>query len=85
VKVDVPDGAFYVWPDVSAHFGKSFRGQSVKNSSDFAAALLEDQMVASVPGIEFGLEGHLRLSYALAKERMGEAVERLQLFISQLQ
>src|SRR5690606_20834554 len=79
-----PQGAFYIWPNVSAYFGKSFKGRVIENSKDFAELLLEDQKVAAVPGIEFGTEGFLRISYALSEDRMREAVQRLGKFLSTL-
>jgi aspartate aminotransferase len=84
LKVGTPDGAFYLWPDVRAFFGKSYKGQKIANSSDFSAALLEHKMVAVVPGVEFGLEGYLRLSYALKADRMAEAIERIRSFVAEL-
>lgn len=85
LKVANPDGAFYFWPDIRAFIGKSFKGQKLTNSSQFSAALLEDQKVAVVPGIEFGLEGYVRMSFALNEKRMIEAIERIKKFVDQLQ
>lgn len=84
IKVEPPDGAFYIWPNIKSYFGKSFNGEKIKTSKDFAKHLLEDQMVVAVPGSEFGTEGYLRLSYALSQERMGEAVQRLKAFVAKL-
>jgi aspartate aminotransferase len=84
LKVGTPDGAFYLWPDVRAFFGKQYKGKLISNSSDFSAALLEHKMVAVVPGVEFGLEGYLRLSYALKADRMAEAIERIRSFVAEL-
>lgn len=85
VKVTEPQGAFYIWPDVSSHFGKSFEGQKIESSADFAQALLESQKVVTVPGNAFGQDGHLRVSYALDKERMSQAISRIADFLSRLQ
>lgn len=85
VEIVRPDGAFYVWPDISSFLGGTFNGQKIETSKDFAAMLLEDQLVAAVPGIEFGLDGYLRLSYALSKDRMGEAVGRLAKFTQKIE
>ncbi|MBT4761887.1 MAG: pyridoxal phosphate-dependent aminotransferase [Bdellovibrionaceae bacterium] len=84
-ELQEPQGAFYAWPNVSAHFGKSYDGQKIENSKDFAKHLLEDQMVVAVPGVDFGLEGYLRMSYALSTDRMGEAVTRIKSFLAKLE
>ncbi|MCB0407350.1 MAG: pyridoxal phosphate-dependent aminotransferase [Bdellovibrionales bacterium] len=79
-QVTEPQGAFYIWPNISSFFGKSFNGLKINGSKDFANALLEDQMVVTVPGVEFGQDICLRLSYALEESRMQEAIERIQRF-----
>lgn len=84
VEVSSPDGAFYIWPDISKHLGKSLDGHRLETSSEFAAALLEDQKVVAVPGVEFGLDGFLRISYALKDERMQEAADRITEFVGKL-
>ncbi len=68
-----PDGAFYVFPDVSAHFGK----QGITDSSSFATYLLDEARVAVVPGIAFGADGFVRISYATSMERIREGVARI--------
>lgn len=85
IQVLPPQGAFYVWTDISSYLGKDFKGQTLKTSSDFSQALLEDQMVVAVPGIEFGLDGYLRISYALEQEKMAQAVSRLKEFVAQIE
>ncbi|MCB0391165.1 MAG: pyridoxal phosphate-dependent aminotransferase [Bdellovibrionales bacterium] len=85
ISVEVPDGAFYVWPDISFYLGKTWKGQKVENSSQFSSLLLEDQMVATVPGVEFGLDGYLRISYALDESKMKEAIERIKTFVSEFE
>lgn len=85
IEVTEPQGAFYIWPDVSSFFGKSFEGQEIKGSHDFANALLASETVVTVPGKDFGLEGYLRLSYALGESRMQEAIDRLDRFTKQIQ
>lgn len=84
VKVAMPEGAFYLWIDISAHIGKKFKGEVMHTSGDLANAFLNDQMVAVVPGVEFGLEGYFRLSYALEKTRGKEAIERMKTFFASL-
>jgi aspartate aminotransferase len=68
-----PDGAFYVFPDVSAHFGKG----SITNSQSFADFLLDEARVAVVPGSGFGADAYVRISYATSMERLREGVRRM--------
>jgi aspartate aminotransferase len=79
-----PQGAFYVWADIRGLFGKTWHGTKLNNSSDVAKALLESQFVAVVPGGESGLEGYLRLSFALHERDLLEAVKRIRLFTDSL-
>jgi aspartate aminotransferase len=76
-----PDGAFYLWPDIRNTFGKKYNGKSINNSSDFSALLLEEKNVAVVPGVEFGMEGYVRMSFALNEKRMIEAIDRIRDFV----
>ncbi|RME15715.1 MAG: pyridoxal phosphate-dependent aminotransferase [Bdellovibrio sp.] len=80
IQVIEPDGAFYLWTDISAYLGASYKGQTVTDSRHLCRLLLEEQLIAAVPGIEFGMEGFVRLSFALKRERMEEAHRRLQSF-----
>lgn len=73
----LPRGSFYVFPDVSALFGRSYRGMIISNSSDFAAYLLEAANVAVVPGVDFGHDNHIRLSYATSLRNIEEGMERI--------
>lgn len=84
VKTVVPEGAFYFWVGIKPHLGKKYKGATVASSADFCALLLEEKLVAAVPGIEFGVEGYLRLSYALGKEKGKEAIERIGSLLAQL-
>lgn len=79
-----PGGAFYLFPNVSGLFGKKFRGQTLNTSTDIAAVLLEHFQVAVVPGIAFGNDHYLRLSYATSMEQIETGLNRLADFISQL-
>lgn len=83
-KVFRPDGAFYFWVDIKACLGKTFQGQVVKSSKDFCDILLDHYFVATVPGIECGTEGYMRLSFAVSEESMAKAVERMKKFVSEL-
>ncbi len=77
VRCPVPSGAFYVFPDFSSYFGRSAAGRMVSNSSELTAYLLEDAKVAVVPGVEFGQDNHIRISYATSLEQIEEGVERI--------
>jgi aspartate aminotransferase len=84
ISVAVPEGAFYLWVDVSKFIGKSLNGKPMKTSGDLATTLLDEKMVAVVPGVEFGLEGYFRLSYALENVKGKEAIERMKAFFESL-
>ena len=79
-----PQGAFYVWADVRQILGKSWHGRKLATSNDLAAALLESEFVAVVPGAESGLEGYLRLSFAVHERDLNEAVKRIHKFTDSL-
>ncbi len=72
-----PQGAFYVFPDVSSLFGISYDGKKISGSSDFAEYLLDKVDVALVPGIAFGNDNHVRLSYATSMENIQKGLERI--------
>ena len=77
LNLNDPDGAFYVFPDVSKYFGKTIKGFKIENSSDFAMFLLEKAHVATVTGEAFGCPDNIRISYAASKENIIEAVKRI--------
>lgn len=79
-----PQGAFYLFVDVSNTFGRAYNGRTVNSSDDFAAALLEEKQVAVVPGTGFGAPDYIRLSYALATEQMLKGLERIAAFVRAL-
>jgi aspartate aminotransferase len=83
-RAGYPQGAFYVWADIRALLGRKWHGQVLKTSNDVAAALLEAQYVAVVPGAESGLDGYLRLSFAVHERDLNEAVKRIRLFTDSL-
>jgi aspartate aminotransferase len=83
-RVQHSRGAFYLWADVRALLGKSWQSTKMKTDADVAAALLDAQKVAVVPGGESGLEGYLRLSFALHEQDLLEAVKRILLFTDSL-
>ena len=83
-KVNSPEGAFYVFPDISDFFGKSYGEHTINNSEDFCTFLLTEAQVALVPGSAFGLEGCIRLSYAAAEEVLKEAIRRIGVAVKNL-
>jgi aspartate aminotransferase len=72
-----PQGAFYVFPNVSSHFGKSGRGKKIRGSADLAEYLLDAVDIAVVPGIAFGSDEHIRLSYATSMKNIEEGMQRM--------
>ena len=74
---NVPDGAFYVFPDISFYFGKNINGFEIKNASDMSMFLLEKALVATVTGDAFGNPNCIRISYAASKEQIIKAVDRI--------
>lgn len=76
-KVNVPEGAFYVFPDISAFFGRELRGHRIENASDLAMYLLEEAHVATVTGEAFGNPNCIRISYAASEKEIREAVRRI--------
>ena len=77
IKLNQPQGAFYVFPDVSAYFGKTLRGKNIENASDFALYLLEEAHVATVTGDAFGNGDCIRISYAASVDNIKEAIGRI--------
>ena len=84
VKAVEPDGAFYVMLVVGGLYGKSYRGKTIANSIDFADALLDAEKVATVPGVSFGADDCLRLSYSLSEADIEEGLKRIKRFVSEL-
>lgn len=82
IKTNTPNGAFYVFPDVSAYFGKTINGTLVNNASDFALYLLEKAHVATVTGDAFGAPNCIRISYAASEEQLREALARIKKALS---
>ena len=80
LKVNTPQGAFYIFPDCSAFYGKSYNGIKIDNSSDLATAILQEVHVALVAGSAFGAPNCFRISYAASDETLMEACRRLQKF-----
>ncbi len=78
MKLTRPEGAFYIFADISFFFGKSLNGFEIKNTQDMAMYLLEKARVATVAGEAFGDSSCIRLSYATSREVLQEAVRRMQ-------
>jgi len=76
-KCNIPDGAFYVFPNISYYFGKTIDGFEINNASDMSMFLLEKALVATVTGDAFGNPNCIRISYAASTEKIKKAVERI--------
>ena len=76
-RINEPEGAFYVFPDVSHYFGKTMNGKTIKDASDFALYLLEEAHVATVTGDAFGNGDCIRISYAASVDNIKEAIARI--------
>ena len=76
-KLNVPEGAFYVFPDISSFFGKTLNGVKINNASDFSIYLLEHANVATVTGEAFGSDNCIRISYAASEKELREAMARI--------
>lgn len=77
MKTNVPEGAFYIFPDISYYFGKAYDGYKIKNSNDLSEFLLEHGNVALVSGEAFGDDNCIRFSYATSEDKLIEAVRRI--------
>lgn len=76
-EINVPSGAFYVLPNITAFFGREIKGHKIENASDFALFLLEEANVATVTGEAFGAPNCIRMSYAASEEQLKEAIKRI--------
>ncbi len=85
IKVRLPQGAFYFFPEVSAYYGKSYKNYTINNSTDLSMYLLHEANVATVMGAAFGDDNCIRLSYATSEELLIEAVRRIKEALSKLQ
>jgi len=83
VTCSEPTGAFYCFPDVSGHYGRNINGAEINGSMDFAKALLEQANVAVVPGLPFGCDENVRLSFACSLEQITKGLDRLEKWLSQ--
>lgn len=85
LKTNLPEGAFYVFPEVSYFFGKSFNGKTINNGTDLCMYLLEEAHVAMVPGAAFGDDNYVRFSYATSDDKLTEAMKRMKNALEKLQ
>ncbi len=83
VQCSESTGAFYCFPDVSSHYGRNIKGAKINGSMDFAKALLEQTNVALVPGLPFGCDNNVRLSFACSIEQITKGLDRLEEWLSQ--
>ncbi|ALU26018.1 pyridoxal phosphate-dependent aminotransferase [Myroides odoratimimus] len=77
VKINIPEGAFYVFPDISSFFGKTLQGVKINNADDLSMYLLEKAHVATVTGVAFGNPDCIRMSYATSEDQLIEAFKRI--------
>ena len=77
IKVNEPKGAFYLFPDVSYYFGKSYGEHKIKNADDLSMYLLADGQVATTGGDAFGNPENIRISYATSEDKLIEAAKRI--------
>jgi aspartate aminotransferase len=77
VETDTPKGAFYLFPKVSSFYGKEFGGRTINDSLDFCDYILNTALVSLVPGVAFGMDEHVRISYASSEEELKEAMKRI--------
>jgi len=84
LKLSIPQGAFYIFPDVSYYFGKTFEGAKIADANDFCMYLLNEANVATVTGEAFGSPNCIRISYAAADEKLIEAADRIKAALGKL-
>jgi len=84
LKTNVPDGAFYIFPDITYYIGKSYDGTLIKNATDLCFYLLDKALVALVPGAAFGNDNYIRFSYSASEEVLVEALKRMKEALAKL-
>ncbi len=84
VKINDPQGAFYLFPDISFYFGKSYQDYKINNSEDFAEFILKEGLVALVDGGAFGADECIRISYAASEEELVESIKRIKEAVAKL-
>ena len=84
LKTNLPEAAFYFFPNVSAYFGKSFNGTTIHSAKDLCLYILNEELLAVVPGEAFGSPNSIRISYAASEEVLIEAIQRLKKALTKL-
>lgn len=84
MKTNIPEGAFYLFPDVSSFFGKSYNGKTINSANDLAMYIMEEGLVALVTGEAFGDPNCIRISYAASEHELIEAMNRLKIALEKL-
>jgi aspartate aminotransferase len=84
LKANMPEGAFYVFPDITYYIGKSYEGTMIKNGTDLCFYLLDKALVALVPGAAFGNDNYIRFTYSAAEDILVEALKRMKEALSHL-
>jgi len=85
IKTNLPDGAFYFFPNVTSFFGKSYNGRTINDADELSLYLLEEGHVATVGGDSFGDPKSIRISYAAAEDKLVEAMKRIKEALGKLQ
>jgi aspartate aminotransferase len=84
IKLNLPDGAFYLFPDVTSYYGKKFGDHVILSGSDLCDYLLDTAYIALVPGAAFGSPDCIRFSYATSEDNLREAIKRISEALSKL-
>ncbi|MDP3556053.1 MAG: pyridoxal phosphate-dependent aminotransferase [Bacteroidota bacterium] len=84
LKTNVPQGAFYVYPEVTYYFGKKYKDYEIKNATDLSLFLLDEGHLALVPGAAFGDDIYIRFSYATSEDKLKEALKRMKEALAKL-
>jgi aspartate aminotransferase len=84
-QVNHPEGAFYVFPNISAVYGKSVNGKKITNSSEFCEYILHEAHVAIVAGEAFGADDCVRVAYSTSEEQLREAMQRIRTAVERLE
>lgn len=85
LKTNTPQGAFYVYPEVTYYFGKKYKNHTINNATDLTFYLLDEGHLALVPGAAFGEDNYIRFSYATSEENLTEALKRMKEALAKLQ
>ena len=84
IKINKPEGAFYIFPDISKYIGKNYRNYQIKSTNDLSMFLLEDAGVSTVSGSAFGADNYIRISYAAAEKELKEACKLIKQSLEKL-